>query len=402
MPKNPVVEALLRRLREIRESTGRTPGDLEQQLILGPGWIERFESGDTIPALDVLTVILDELGSNLWELLEGVNADVDLAEATTAVDRFIHAEEAADGSGLLVHFRYADFDATYVLPEATEDDFEAVIKTLRDGLAMLVADAVDGEDRQSIKTNAVAAAYLEAVERWPNANSSDLWWFIVSRAYLDPFNHPAAYARLDLGQSWKRTGGWALEEVLVRHYGPSLQAHGIRLFIADRTDRERFIEQLAVADRLESDKMDVLLVGESEQGEHCFGVVHVKASFAERRTDDVPMSKALVEGGYTSPLWTMDCKSTPAARPVNRGELGVVRTDADGPDPRSAKRKDIEEDGYFSACFSYNRNTKPTPASQATRARIYVCDFSDPAEDQFAMFIRTAWDDFKREKLGET
>jgi len=60
------------------------------------------------------------------------------------------------------------------------------------------------------------------MELWPHANPSDIWWFVVSRAYHDPFNHPAHYARLDLGQSWKRTGGWALEEVLVRHYGPAL------------------------------------------------------------------------------------------------------------------------------------------------------------------------------------
>lgn len=126
--------------------------------------------------------------------------------------------------------------------------------------------------------------------------------------------------------------------------------------------------------------------------EICFGVVHVKASFAERRTDDVPMSKALVEAGYISPLWTLDCKSTPSPQPFNRGELGPAL--GKGKDIRSAKRKDIEDDGYFSACFSYNANTIPTPITQKAKARIFVCDFNNP-DDAFSNFIISGWKRFK-------
>ena len=61
------------------------------------------------------------------------------------------------------------------------------------------------------------------------------------------------------------------------------------------------------------------------------------------------MSTVLANCGYTSPLWTMDCKSMPGEFPINRGELGEVT------DRRSAKRKDIEDEGYFTGCFSYNR-----------------------------------------------
>jgi hypothetical protein len=84
----------------------------------------------------------------------------------------------------------------------------------------------------------------------------------------------------------------------------------------------------------------------------------------------------------------MDCKSTPSATPENRGELGDTK-DADS-DPRSAKRKDIEDDGYFSACFSYNRNTKPTPARQKAQAKVIVCDFRSP-DDTFSQFIIQSW-----------
>ena len=135
---------------------------------------------------------------------------------------------------------------------------------------------------------------------------------------------------------------------------------------------------------MEADKADVLLTTMVRGEERCFGVVHVKASFAERRTDDVPMSGALVNAGYASPLWTMDCKSTPSTTPYNRGELGPVLTA--GKDRRSAKRKDIEVNGYFSACFSYNRNTLPTPVDQQARACIHICNFRHP-DDAFGRFI---------------
>ena len=386
MTADPVIAVLLSRLRELREKAGISPEDLDTRLILGPGWVRRFESGQTIPTLDVLVVLLSALGYELSDLLADLELPAEKETTTAAVERFLSAEET-DSDMLIVHFRYADYDATYRLAGATIEEFEDVIRVLRDGLASLVSEGA--VDESAIKTSAVARAFLRAMQLWPHANPSDVWWFVVSRAYHDPFNHPAHYARLDLGQSWKRTGGWALEEILVRHYGPALAKEGVRIVIANIAERRHYISQLAVADRLEADKMDVLLLGDSDGEARCFGVVHVKASFAERRTDDVPMSEALVDAGYCSPLWTMDCKSTPSEEPVNRGELGVLMTD--GADKRSAKRKDIEDDGYFSACFSYNRRTRPTPPDQPARGRIYVCDFSDPAGDAFARFVINAW-----------
>jgi hypothetical protein len=234
----------------------------------------------------------------------------------------------------------------------------------------------------------VVDGFLTAARLWPHASPSDLWWFIMSRAFCDPFNHPASNAQGDLSQSWKRTGGWALEEILVQFYGPQLAKQGIRMFIATGPEKEMLVEQLKVDSRLEPDKVDVLLTGIARGEEQVFGVVHVKASFAERRTDDVPLSQALVAAGYVSPLWTMDCKGTPAARPTNPGELGDPL--ARGADLRSAKRKDIEDDGFFSACFSYNRNTRPTPTSQKAKARVVVCDFKSP-DDAFTAFLVTEW-----------
>ncbi|MDP2997104.1 MAG: helix-turn-helix domain-containing protein [Bryobacterales bacterium] len=376
------LQALLRNIGVLRERAGLTPAQLEERLILGPGWIERFESGESVPSIDMMLAILHETGAGLQDLLHA------LPEPEPAqVERIIFAEQV--GNAIRIHFRYAKFDAQYTLPNARLEEFEAVIKTLRDGLSRLAV--VNEGQSEAIKSDSVARAFLTAVRAWPHANPSDLWWFLVYRAYCDPYNHPAQYARLDFTQSWKRTGGWALEEVLVRYYGPFLKQNGVNLYVADGAEKQILVDALRLEDRVEADKIDVVLTGGTPRGQKFFGVVHVKASFAERRTDDVPLSIALVGGGFTSPLWTMDCKSAPGENPVNRGELGDVER------RRSAKRKDIEDEGYFTGCFSYNRNTQPTPPGLPEERRVHVCDFSNP-DDAFSRFIIRRWQAFPKDR----
>jgi transcriptional regulator with XRE-family HTH domain len=373
---------LLQRLSTLREQSGFTTSQVEERLILGPGWVSAIEAGTIFPSLDVVASLLSVYGKNLSDLAEGATGTV------PHIHRSIAA--VADRNDLNIHFSYSQHDAIYKLTNATVEEFNQVVLTLRNGLAQLsrlnVSD--DNDQAKAIKTESVASAFLKSVELWPNANPSDLWWFLVYRAYCDQYNHPSEHSRLDFTQSWKRTGGWALERILERHYGPALAVHGINLVIADGERKTRLIDGISIGHRLEADKMDVLLTVGNGVAEKLIGVVHVKASFAERRTDDVPMSQALVEAGYISPLWTMDCKSTPSARPSNRGELGSTYSGV-GPDSRSAKRKDIEDDGFFSACFSYNRNTLPTPADHQSSGRVYVCDFSNP-NDAFTNFVVSA------------
>lgn len=376
------VARILRRLQEARLAAGLTADDLDRELILGPGWVASFEAGETLPDLDTLFVLIERLDMDPVSTFSNLKADGEEARPAKMA-RLIRAEQA--GGDLVIHFKYAKHDAQYTLANATLGEFEQVLAALRDGLALLVATPdEDDEQLKQIKTNAVAAAFQKAIELWPEANPSDLWWFVIYRAYCDPYNHPAQYARLDFVQSWKRTGGWALEEIVVRHYRDALAQRGIAIEIANGPRKAELMGQFDVPSRLESDKVDVFLLG---PGDRVFGVVHVKASFAERRTDDVPMSEALIAQGYFSPLWTMDCKSTPAAKPVNKGELGLVHG------RRSAKRKDFEDDGWFSACFSYNSNTLPTPDPDKVAAPIVVGDFSD-ADDAFVANVVAAWEQF--------
>ena len=382
---NKYIDAVLRRLKQLREEAKITPAELDDKLILGPGWIERFETGQTIPSIGLILAILRILRKTPNDLFGRITAN----DIPGDFERQLYAVQ--ENKYLLIHFDYAKHDARYRLASATIEQFDLVVKTLRDGLSILIEP--DDEQGQAAKKDAVVNAFLTAVKLWPHANPSDLWSFVIYRAYCDPFNHPAKFARLDFEQSWKRTGGWALEEIIVRYYASFLKKNGITICIPSIEEKRRFLKTVRTSERLEADKVDVVLSGNTKKGDLFFGVVHVKASFAERRTDDVPMSRALIAAGYTSPLWTMDCKSMPSTKPVNRGELGDSLT-VEG-DKRSAKRKDIEDDGAFSACFSYNSNTVPTPTAQKAKSRIYTCKLTNP-DDAFSQFIINEWRRFHK------
>lgn len=386
---NSISKYICENLKLIRQKSGRSREDIERALVLGTGWLSGMEEGDIVPSADLVAAILRECGYSAKEFF-GHLPDLQDGEMFARTLNFSECQE-----GVNVEFPYGKFDASYVIPNATMAQVEEVLGVLRDGLSRLVSTAADGEDAEevkAIKMDSVAQAFLTAARVWPNANPSDIWWFIVSRAYCDPFNHPAKFARLNHEQSWKRTSGWALEEVLVRHYGPFLRANDVEIVILPGAEKRTLASNLKLGSRVEADKIDVVLFGRQNKERTFFGVVHVKASFAERRTDDVPLSEALVKAGYYSPLWTMDCKGTPSARPVNRGELGV--TLGGDVDRRSAKRKDIEDEGYFSNCFSYNQNTMPTPDKQMTAGgRVFVGNFADP-NDHFSQDVLRAWQEF--------
>jgi len=340
-------------------------------LLLGPGWVERFESGQYEPSLGMLAALIQLYGTDLPTFF----AKLDLGKEALVPDRHLSASRA--GHDLQLHFPMGSYAATVILPKANLADLNAVVGKLRDELAA-------GRPRE-----AIMLAFLEAVRKWPHANPSDLWYFLIAHAYQDDYNHPASEAGRDWGQSWKRASGWALEAVIVRHYESQLGKHGIRLEMPPPNRRIELLRQMGIPNPAEmAEKADVIAIGMAAAGnEHPFGVVHIKASFAERRTDDVPLSQQLIARGLASPLVTMDCKASPGPTPVNRGELGPTQG---GNEAVSAKRYDIERDNKFDACFSYNQSTKPTPAGQAAPARIYVLDLANP-NDRFSQHLMARW-----------
>lgn len=349
-------------VRRLRESLGMTQESLAEVAGLDRSYIGGIERGERNPALTAILQLASAFGIAPGRLFDGIG-DAETSNRTDGLTA------VATGNGVLIRFRYDRYDAEYQIQGATQQEFDRVVSILKEGLA-------SGNRR----ADAVADMFLAAVQVWPNANPSDLWTFLVNRAYCDRSNHPIANARLNLEQSWKRTSGWALERVMVRHYRRFLARHGVDIRIGNKAEKAAL---LGIVDdrRIIPDKADILVLYDVDSVDQLLGVVHVKSSLAERRTDDVPMSQALISAGYLSVFWTMDVKSFPAARPVNRGEFG----DTDDGQP-SDKRRDFEEHGHFSACFSYNRNTTPTPEDSDAEARIFVCDFTNP-DDHFSRFL---------------
>ena len=337
--------------------------------MIGPGWIKEFESGNREPSFGTLAAILNIYGERMDTFFVGLDLDEGVI-----LDRHLAAE--ADGDDLILRFPMGSHKAKVMVAEATIDDFNEVLSVLRDGLA-------HGAPRE-----AVADCFLKAARLWPHANPSDLWYFVVSHAYQDHLNHPAQTAGRDLSQSWKRTSGWSLESIFVTHYNPHLNSHGIRLDMPAPEQKRVYLSEMGLNSEADAEKSDIIVLGADGSGrEHPFGVIHVKASFAERRTDDAPLSMKLMRSNYVSTLLTMDCKASPSVSPINRGELGPTQG---GPERVSSKRLDIERDRIFDAVFAYNANTIPTPRGTNVAARINVCDFANP-DDAFSTHLVRRW-----------
>src|SRR5439155_7446219 len=113
-------------------------------------------------------------------------------------------------------------------------------------------------------------------------------------------------------------------QVVMEIYNERLRANEVRIRFGNAADAAAFG---LVKRGLGSAKTD-LVIERAHNGRYVlFGVLHCKASIAERLTDDAPASSALIEQGYWSSVVTMDAKMFPPPHGdgVVRGELGVTR-----------------------------------------------------------------------------
>ncbi len=265
------------------------------------------------------------------------------------------------------------------IENVTEEQYELSVENLKKRL----------ETQRNFE--ALAATFMEAIITCPNANPSDLWRHLVYRPYL----------AIKGDQSWKRAGGQALEIFFVNFYNSYLRPHGIQMLWLSRALATIAFREMGILEQVGRSKLDLALIGQCDDRTwRVFGGVHVKASIAERITDDVPASQAMMNanmlsGGYFSPLVTLDMKAFPPPHgdEVNRGELQFPQRRGD----ESDKRNYFERDGLFSVCYSYNLRTPPTPSDLQVAALIKTLDFSNPGFDVFMQDTIAAWNKRKRE-----
>ena len=129
MTRSDYLSQLFRRLHTFRQEAQLEPEQVESNLVLGPGWIHAFESGAALPSLDVVMSLLSLYGKTLRDLADGIEGNA------PAIKRSITPEEV--GNNLVLHFPYGEYDATYLLEDATVEQFTEIVLTLRNGLALL-------------------------------------------------------------------------------------------------------------------------------------------------------------------------------------------------------------------------------------------------------------------------
>jgi len=231
-------------------------------------------------------------------------------------------------------------------------------------------------DTKCKNRDAIAGVFLHVLSHCPEANPSDLWHHVVYRLYCDllPRHRPQ-----NPNQSWVRASGEALEQVVETLYAPVLEPHGVKILaLLGREHKRSVLEEMGLGAEVGDSKLDVALYLASGANQEIIGGVHVKASLAERVSDDVPASRALMRRGLLSPLWTLDVKSFPPPHGdlVNRGELG-------SPDSPSEKRKYIEDHADFDNCYSANLRSVPSERQTTSGKRIYTLKLSEQP-DRFA------------------
>jgi transcriptional regulator with XRE-family HTH domain len=231
---------------------------------------------------------------------------------------------------------------------------------------------------------AILHALTMATKQFPNVNPSDIYHHIVYRIYLRD------YTKTQADRSWVRAGGEAFELFLEAHYNELLRSYGLSLrWLSNNELKARALSEMGIQNEVGGSKLDIALYGTIRNRQVIFGGIHAKASLAERVSDDVPCSEAMMRRGLVSYLVTFDAKSFPPPNGdlINRGELG-------SPDAPSDKRAYIELHGSFSACFSYNLRTVASNAITQSGKRIYVSTFN-PQIDPLPATIVKAWTDFQ-------
>ncbi|MBL8799728.1 MAG: helix-turn-helix domain-containing protein [Planctomycetia bacterium] len=383
------------RIGELRQAKGLTQQELAARAAIDAATLSKIESGRrniTLSTLNDLLTALDVSPRHFFASDAFSVQPAGPADSGTIIDsEHLRFREVA--GALSVHFPCGQYDAVVTFPSMKRAVVAEAILAMRDGLHRAELPAAgDTSSQQTLMSQAIADSFLKIGYAYPRTNPSDIWRYIIYRAFIDPLNHPTSNARKDFQQSWKRTSGWALEQILDRHYGEHLAAQSVSITsFRSNAERAPLLKLMGLAGKVPADKVDQFILGRIKDDPIPLGVLHVKTSLAERRTDDVPASRAIQDAGYLSIFVTMDAKDTPSPQPRNRGEYGQPGTNA------SQKRLDVELDGSFSAVFSFNANTVSSPERTPSGARIMTVNLANPA-DAFSAFILDRWRRVRQER----
>jgi BsaWI restriction endonuclease type 2 len=330
---------LIEHLIKIRTASGITQATVAE----GLGWeqssiskVEAFDRRiDVIELHDWLTILgyshkafLEEVG---W-MEEAINTSL---PAVPVPGKALPCVIRGKTVGTLIEMAWQGKKKEVFIEKMPSDGYlklEAEISSIYSALN----DGKGGKNRE-----AILRALKLSLDRFPEVNPSDLYHHVVYRLYL-------------------------------RHYNPLLNPSGVYVkWLSNDASRSAALSEMGISGEVGGSKLDIALYGDINGKRLIFGGIHAKASLAERVSDDVPCSIAMMKRGLASYLVTLDAKSfpPPSGDLVNRGELG-------SPDSPSDKRNYIESHGSFSACFSYNLRTVPSNSNTISGRKIHVSTFN--------------------------
>lgn len=107
--------------------------DVEDQLVLGPGWLTRFENGTTEPSLGMLVALLKVYDQSF----EAFFAGLDQGYPEYALDRHLVLEQS--GPNLNLRFPVGPHQAVVEIPNADMRDTLGMLQTFRRNLSGALA-----------------------------------------------------------------------------------------------------------------------------------------------------------------------------------------------------------------------------------------------------------------------
>ncbi len=355
-------------VRRLRVRLGWSQEQLAAATGLHRTYIGSLERSERNVSLLNIIKLATALQVSLDELLQGI---IPSASSVQYADIEAPVTDGSDSTLVRVRSSDAKLWVDVVVAGITTAQYQQIANSLLDGLA-----------RKEPAYHAVAQAMITAVQLCPDVNPADLWVHLIYRTYREAGKS---------AQSWVRVGGQALEQVILDIYAPRLAEYGIVLRKSTTTDALALkLREQGVG----SSKTVLILEGEDAGQKQIFGVIHCKASIAERLSDDAPASAALIAHGLWSAVVTMDAKMYPPphGNAIVRGELGNTK----GGD----KRRYFEVAGQFSACHSFNQRTLPSPGETASGTRIHSLKLSEEQPDVLVRDIIQAWAQFQLRRLA--
>jgi len=369
------------RLKEIREEKGLSKDVLASKLGCSPDHVDRIEN--CLEPIDIVELNdwLNEIGCDITEFSRMVGLiKLDSNENNSRPPLPIYGKVKPHPKGVLQQLEWRRKIFEVLLEGITVNEYIETEKHITNIFSTLNSKTQTLKNRE-----AICMALTYAIDKLPKLNPSDIYQHIIYRLYL------REYTRSQADRSWVRAGGEALELFVGNHYTPLLEATGIKIkALISGASKAKALKEMGLENEVGNSKLDVALYGSFKTGYVIFGGIHIKASLAERVSDDVPCSEAMMRKGVTSFLFTFDSKSFPPPHGnlINRGELGSIQNPSD-------KRNYIEVHGSFDACFSYNLRTHPSKDKTVSGKQIYVSSFEKDKDPLPGQIIK-AWESFKQ------